>query len=40
MPEEAGHAGHYRIHRLLNRIEWDADEILDDMRGLHGMERT
>jgi hypothetical protein len=30
--EEAGHAGPDRIHRLLNRIEWDADEVLDDVR--------
>jgi SRSO17 transposase len=29
---EAGHAGPDRIHRLLNRIEWDADEVLDDVR--------
>ncbi|WP_445271370.1 transposase, partial [Streptomyces sp. DSM 41634] len=21
-----------RIHRLLNRIDWDADEVLDDVR--------
>lgn len=26
--EEAGHAGPDRIHRLLNRIEWDAEEAL------------
>jgi SRSO17 transposase len=32
LAEEAGHAGPDRIHRLLNRIEWDADEILDDVR--------
>lgn len=30
--EEAGHAGPDRIHRLLNRIDWDADEVLDDVR--------
>jgi SRSO17 transposase len=30
--EEAGHAGPDRIHRMLNRIEWDADEVLDDVR--------
>ncbi|MFH9608345.1 IS701 family transposase [Streptomyces sp. NPDC017448] len=32
LAEEAGHAGPDRIHRLLNRIDWDADEILDDVR--------
>ncbi|WP_223778822.1 IS701 family transposase [Streptomyces sp. 135] len=32
LAEEAGHAGPDRIHRLLNRIEWDADEVLDDVR--------
>ncbi|MEU4134566.1 IS701 family transposase [Streptomyces wuyuanensis] len=33
LAEEAGHAGPDRIHRLLNRIGWDADEVLDDVRG-------
>ncbi|MGX1117396.1 SRSO17 transposase [Streptomyces ambofaciens] len=32
LAEEAGHAGLDRIHRMLNRIEWDADEVLDDVR--------
>ena len=32
LAEEAGHAGPDRIHRLLNRIEWDAEEVLDDVR--------
>lgn len=32
MAEEAGHAGPDRIQRMLNRIEWDADEVLDDVR--------
>lgn len=32
LAEEAGHAGPDRIHRLVNRIEWDADEVLDDVR--------
>ncbi len=32
LAEEAGHTGPDRIHRLLNRIEWDADEVLDDVR--------
>jgi SRSO17 transposase len=32
LAEEAGHAGPDRIQRLLNRIEWDADEVLDDVR--------
>lgn len=32
LAEEAGHAGPDRIHRLLNRIEWDADEVLDEVR--------
>ncbi|WP_189716589.1 IS701 family transposase, partial [Streptomyces chryseus] len=31
--EEAGHAGPDRLHRLLNRIDWDAEEVLDDVRG-------
>ncbi|MEV7783767.1 IS701 family transposase [Kitasatospora sp. NPDC088351] len=30
--EEAGHSGPDRIQRLLNRIDWDADEVLDDVR--------
>ncbi|MFI2093444.1 transposase [Streptomyces rishiriensis] len=30
--EEAGHGGPDRIQRMLNRIEWDADEVLDDVR--------
>ncbi|KIQ64612.1 endonuclease DDE [Kitasatospora griseola] len=30
--EEAGHAGPDRIQRLLNRIDWDADGVLDDVR--------
>ena len=29
---EAGHAVPDRMHRMLNRIEWDADEVLDDVR--------
>ncbi|GGV50412.1 hypothetical protein GCM10010293_61390 [Streptomyces griseoflavus] len=32
LAEEAGHAGPDRVHRMLNRIEWDADEVLDDVR--------
>lgn len=32
LAEEAWHAGPDRVHRLLNRIDWDADEILDDLR--------
>ncbi len=32
LAEEAGHAGPDRIHRMLNRIEWDADGVLDDVR--------
>ncbi|WP_264935156.1 transposase, partial [Streptomyces sp. A012304] len=32
LAEEAGHTGPDRIHRLLNRIEWDADKVLDDVR--------
>ncbi|WP_380282866.1 IS701 family transposase [Kitasatospora purpeofusca] len=31
--EEAGHSGPDRIQRLLNRIDWDADGVLDDVRG-------
>lgn len=34
----AGHTGPDRTRRLLNRIEWDADEVLDDVRG-HAVER-
>ncbi|AXQ58807.1 IS701 family transposase [Streptomyces albidoflavus] len=30
--EEAGHGGPDRIQRLLNRIDWDADGVLDDVR--------
>lgn len=33
LAEEAGHTGPDRIHRLLNRIDWDAEEVLDDVRG-------
>ncbi|MFI6645206.1 IS701 family transposase [Streptomyces sp. NPDC050504] len=29
---EAGHGGPDRIHRLLNRIDWEADEVLGDVR--------
>lgn len=32
LAEQAGHAAPDRIHRLLNRIEWDADEVLGDVR--------
>lgn len=32
LAEQAGHAGPDRIHRLQNRIERDAEEVLDDMR--------
>ncbi|CAM5620481.1 hypothetical protein SDIAM26S_00738 [Streptomyces diastaticus subsp. diastaticus] len=32
MAEEAGHIGPDRIQRLLNRIDWDADGVLDDVR--------
>lgn len=32
LAEQAGHSGPDRIHRMLNRIEWDADEVLDDVR--------
>lgn len=32
LAEQAGHAAPDRIHRLLNRIDWDADEVLDDVR--------
>ncbi|MFF8868282.1 transposase, partial [Streptomyces sp. NPDC015139] len=30
--EQAGHDGPDRIQRMLNRIEWDAEEVLDDIR--------
>ncbi|WP_380282573.1 IS701 family transposase [Kitasatospora purpeofusca] len=30
--EEAGHGGPDRIQRLLNRIDWDTDGVLDDVR--------
>ncbi len=30
--EEAGHCGPDRIQRLLNRIDWDPDGVLDDVR--------
>ena len=30
--EEAGHDSPDRIHRLLNTCDWDADEVLDDVR--------
>ncbi len=32
LAEEAGHGGPDRVQRMLNRIEWDADEVLDDVR--------
>ncbi|MBP2056403.1 SRSO17 transposase, partial [Streptomyces griseochromogenes] len=32
LAEQAGHAGPDGIHRMLNRIEWEADEVLDDVR--------
>lgn len=32
LAEQAGHAGPDRIQRLLNRIDWDADEVLEDLR--------
>lgn len=32
LAEDAGHGGPDRIQRMLNRIEWDADEVLDDVR--------
>ncbi|MFH7598021.1 IS701 family transposase [Streptomyces racemochromogenes] len=32
LAEEAGHAGPDRVQRLLNRIDWDADEVLNDVR--------
>lgn len=33
LAEEAGHAGPDRIHRLLNKTDWNADDVLDDVRG-------
>ncbi|MFD7924018.1 transposase, partial [Streptomyces sp. NPDC059740] len=30
--EEAGHGGPDRIQRLMNRIDWDTDGVLDDVR--------
>ncbi|MFD8229117.1 IS701 family transposase [Streptomyces massasporeus] len=32
LAEQAGHSAPDRIHRLLNRIDWNADEVLDDVR--------
>lgn len=32
LAEETGHAGPDRLHRFLNRIEWEADEVLADVR--------
>ncbi|MFD9424743.1 transposase, partial [Streptomyces sp. NPDC060054] len=32
LAEEAGHAVPDRIHRLLNRCDWDPDEVLGDVR--------
>lgn len=32
LAEEAGHAAPDRMHRLLNRCDWDAEEVLDDLR--------
>lgn len=32
LAEEAGHAAPDRMQRLLNRIDWDADEVLSDVR--------
>ncbi|WP_455356918.1 IS701 family transposase [Streptomyces sp. SYSU K217416] len=32
LAEEAGHAAPDRIHRLLNRCDWEADEVLRDVR--------
>lgn len=32
LAEEVGRGGPDRIKRMLNRIEWDADEVLDDVR--------
>jgi hypothetical protein len=33
LAEEAGHAGPDCIHRLLNRIDWNADEVLSFAAG-------
>lgn len=32
LAEEAGHGGPDRMHRLLNRCDWDADEVLENVR--------
>jgi SRSO17 transposase len=32
LAEEAGHTGSDRLDRLLNRVEWAADGVLDDVR--------
>ncbi|MEE1766705.1 transposase, partial [Streptomyces sp. JV185] len=32
LAEEAGHGGPARMHRLLHRWDWDADEVLNDVR--------
>lgn len=32
LAEEAGHAAPDRMHRLLNRCDWDLDEVLGDVR--------
>ncbi len=32
LAEEAGHTAPDRMHRLLNRCDWNADEVLDDVR--------
>ncbi|MFJ8871716.1 IS701 family transposase, partial [Streptomyces sp. NPDC102473] len=32
LAEEAGYAAPDRMHRLLNRCDWDPDEVLDDVR--------
>ncbi|GAA1500340.1 hypothetical protein GCM10009787_77970 [Streptomyces bangladeshensis] len=32
LAEQAGHSAPDRIHRLLNRIDWNADEVLDNVR--------
>ncbi|GFE20453.1 hypothetical protein Sliba_09060 [Streptomyces nigrescens] len=34
LAEQAGHSAPDPIHRLLNRIEWEADEVRDDVRDL------
>lgn len=33
LAEEAGHTAPDRMHRLLNRCDWEADDVLDDVRG-------